>query len=241
MALIAKPFTFSAGAVIIASQHNSNFDTIYNDYNGNIDNNNISGSAAIADTKLAPISSTGKVNISALTVASQATGDLIYASSGSAWARLGVGSNGQTLQLVGGLPAWAAVALPATQAEMEAASSTTVSVTPGRTQYHPGVSKAWCSFNGTGTPAMLASYNMDSSITDNGTGDWTVSLATDMSSGNYCTVGMCKAPADSNVFSVFIKEGTTPGAGTINVRVSNGSGTFVDSAIVNLAFFGDQA
>lgn len=31
MALISKPNTFSAGATIIASEHNDNFDTIYND------------------------------------------------------------------------------------------------------------------------------------------------------------------------------------------------------------------
>lgn len=43
----------------------------------------------------------------ALTVASQATGDIIYASSSSAWARLGVGSNGQFLKLASGLPSWA--------------------------------------------------------------------------------------------------------------------------------------
>lgn len=52
MSIIVIPNTFSAGATIIASQHNSNFSTIYNDYNGNIDNNNISASAAIAYSKL---------------------------------------------------------------------------------------------------------------------------------------------------------------------------------------------
>ena len=52
MALISVPNTFSAGAVIVASQHNSNFSTIYSDYNGFIDNTNISASASIAYTKL---------------------------------------------------------------------------------------------------------------------------------------------------------------------------------------------
>lgn len=52
MSLITIPNTFSAGAVIIASQHNANFSTIVTDFNGNIDNNNISASAAIAYSKL---------------------------------------------------------------------------------------------------------------------------------------------------------------------------------------------
>lgn len=108
MSTISKPFTFSAGAVIVASEHNSCFDTIYNDYNGSITNANISASAAIVDTKLATISSTGKVNVSALTVTSQATGDILYASSATAWARLAVG--GSTTLLHGGTtPAFSAL------------------------------------------------------------------------------------------------------------------------------------
>lgn len=67
MSLIVKPFTFSVGAVIIASQHNSNFDTIYTDYNGNITTANISASAAIADTQLAQVTTAGKVSGAALT------------------------------------------------------------------------------------------------------------------------------------------------------------------------------
>lgn len=67
MGLISKPNTFSAGGTVIASEHNSNFDTIYNEFNGNISNTNISGSAAIADTKLAQITTSGKVSVEALT------------------------------------------------------------------------------------------------------------------------------------------------------------------------------
>ena len=53
MGTISKPNEFTAGNSIVASEHNSNFDTIYNDYNSNITNVNISGSAAIASSKLA--------------------------------------------------------------------------------------------------------------------------------------------------------------------------------------------
>lgn len=67
MALITIPNIFTVGAVIIASQHNSNFSIIYSDYNGNIDNTNISSSAGIADTKLGQITTAGKVSGAALT------------------------------------------------------------------------------------------------------------------------------------------------------------------------------
>lgn len=66
MAIISIPFTFSVGAVIVASQHNSNFTTIYNDYNGNITTVNLSASAAIVDTQLAQITTAGKVSGAAL-------------------------------------------------------------------------------------------------------------------------------------------------------------------------------
>lgn len=68
MSLINVPNIFTVGAVIVASQHNANFSTIYSDYNGNIDNTNISASAAIADSKLAQITTAGKVSGAALTV-----------------------------------------------------------------------------------------------------------------------------------------------------------------------------
>ncbi len=108
MATISKPNTFSAGATIVASEHNDNFDTIYDDYNGNITNANISDSAAISDTKFAQIATPSKVNLSALVISSQAAGDLIYASSASALTRLAAGTSGNFLQSAGtAAPAWA--------------------------------------------------------------------------------------------------------------------------------------
>jgi len=44
--------------------------------------------------------------------------------------------------------------------------------------------RAWVNFNGTGTVAIRASFNV-SSITDNGTGDYTVNFTTALSDANY--------------------------------------------------------
>ena len=46
---------------------------------------------------------------------------------------------------------------------------------------------AWVNFNGTGTVAIRASYNV-SSITDNGTGDYTVNFTTALTDADYCPV-----------------------------------------------------
>jgi hypothetical protein len=72
----------------------------------NIVNADISNSAGIVDTKLAAISTAAKVNISSLVATSQAVGDVIYYN-GTSWARLGIGTAGQTLTVAGGLPSWA--------------------------------------------------------------------------------------------------------------------------------------
>jgi hypothetical protein len=51
-----------------------------------------------------------------------------------------------------------------------------------------GSAKAWVNFNGTGTVAIRGSFNV-SSITDNGTGDYTVNFTTAMPNTNYVAVG----------------------------------------------------
>jgi len=107
MASITKSFTFSSGAVIVAAEHNSNFDVIFNDYNGNIGDANFP-SDAISDSKLKTITTAGAVNLSSLVIASQTAGDIIYASSSTAFTRLAAGSSGQLLQSAGTTaPAWA--------------------------------------------------------------------------------------------------------------------------------------
>lgn len=67
MALISGRNVFSAGAVIYAAEHNTNDGTIWNEFNGNIDNANIKAGAAIADSKLAQITTASKVNGTAIT------------------------------------------------------------------------------------------------------------------------------------------------------------------------------
>jgi hypothetical protein len=48
--------------------------------------------------------------------------------------------------------------------------------------------RAWVNFNGTGTVAIRASGNV-TSITDNGTGDYTINFTTAMPDVNYAVVG----------------------------------------------------
>ena len=59
--------------------------------------------------------------------------------------------------------------------------------------------RAWVNFNGTGTVAIRASFNV-SSITDNGTGDYTVNFTTAMPDANYSAV-VTSGYGSSNLFA----------------------------------------
>ena len=71
--------------------------------------------------------------------------------------------------------------------------------------------KAWVNFNGTGTPAIRASFNV-SSITDNGTGDYTVNFTTAMPDENYSSVANSglNSAADSYVVCYTNTRSTSP-------------------------------
>lgn len=71
----------------------------------------------------------------------------------------------------------------ATQAEQEAATSTTDLVTPGRQHFHPGMAKAWGKIGVTGN--LIAGYGI-ASISDDGVGQITVTWDTAFSSADYC-------------------------------------------------------
>ena len=60
-----------------------------------------------------------------------------------------------------------------------------------------GSAKAWVNFNGTGTVAIRASYNV-SSITDNGTGDYTVNFTNALPDANYAVVVACREDFTNN-------------------------------------------
>lgn len=220
-----------AGTVLTAAALNSNNNAIINQVNGNLETVNYAAlsvtSAILASSSVTTAKLAAGVALGLTTVTGVPTDFVVISDTSD--------SGNIKKCLVSDISPAAA-----SQAEMEAASSDVVMVTPLSAKWHPGVAKAWCSFNGTGTPAMIARYNMDASITDSGAGLWTVSMTTDFSSGSYCMVASGMQYAGSNSTAILIQNGTTPAAGSIQVCAINGSGTAVDTTIVNLAFFGDQ-
>jgi hypothetical protein len=96
--------------------------------------------------------------------------------------------------------------------------------------------RAWVSFNGTGTVAIRASFNV-TSITDNGTGDYTVNFTTAMPDANYCyqlaTTEQSGATGNNGINAQLP---TAILAGSIRVLVRQ-SATAYDSESVSAAIF----
>ena len=108
-----------------------------------------------------------------------------------------------------------------------------------------GRAKAWVNFNGTGTVAIRDNFNVGS-ITDNGTGDYTVNFATNMSNDDYA-VALSVKVADVDQISTGAREMirmtssggyTTSGVRVICSNVSAQAGA--DPTIFNCIVFGDQ-
>jgi hypothetical protein len=96
--------------------------------------------------------------------------------------------------------------------------------------------RAWVNFNGTGTVAIRASGNV-TSITDNGTGDYTVNFTTAMPDVNYCAVGTVGDDTTA-VTSVRVTSFNTYAVGSVRMRtLNNNTDDANDVALVNVSVF----
>ena len=95
--------------------------------------------------------------------------------------------------------------------------------------------RAWVNFNGTGAIAIRSSGNV-SSITDNGTGDYTVNFAVAMPDANYAITAAAKE-ADTTSQSVSVVNPCPAGMTAASARIvtANATQTPTDMAIVCLA------
>jgi hypothetical protein len=95
--------------------------------------------------------------------------------------------------------------------------------------------KAWVNFDGTGTVAIRASYNV-SSITDNGVGSYTVNFTTALADANYvCHVSAANATDAGNLNP---PAGVDRAASSVRIDVeSSGGTTQVDVALIDVAIF----
>lgn len=127
----------------------------------------------------------------------------------------------------------------ATQTEQEAGSSQAAFVSPGTQQYHPSAAKCWGKFTANST-TIEASYNI-TSIADTGTGQMTVTIATDFSGADWAATLTLERTTGAPI-GLVPGINTAPTAGTVVIESqSTAFGVpLTDPTAWHFVGFGDQ-
>lgn len=96
--------------------------------------------------------------------------------------------------------------------------------------------RAWVNFNGTVPMTIRASGNV-SSITDNGTGDYTVNFATALPDANFSVSGFSTSGASDDQSAVCAWETDSQTTAAVRVRVINHADSSIDSSRVCVQVF----
>ena len=101
--------------------------------------------------------------------------------------------------------------------------------------------KMFVNFNGTSTVAIRDDLNV-TSITDNGTGDYTINITSAMSDANYTALVTCSRDDTVNGMGTIHDSSAAPTASALRIRgtIPTSSGA-VDTAFSNAAAHGDLA
>lgn len=113
----------------------------------------------------------------------------------------------------------------------------------------PGAAKAWVNFNGTGSSATIRdSFNVDS-VTDNATGDYTITLTNALGNSNYCIQlsatddgSGAQSQADGYVYGGWARGANSTALTASSARIQIGyptNATLYDQSHVMVTFFGD--
>lgn len=131
---------------------------------------------------------------------------------------------------------------PASQAEAEGGSENTKMMTALRTRQaidarvpQAALAKAWVNFNGVGTVTIRNAYNV-TSITDNGTGDYTVNYSSAIGGTNAALAAFANVPASSGIAGVAGGANFANGTNSCRITVRGGS-TTTDADDVCLVVF----
>jgi len=93
--------------------------------------------------------------------------------------------------------------------------------------------RAWVNFDGTGTVSIRVDFNV-SSITDNGTGDYSVNFTNAMEDANYAAVGMGMNESNSQVI---VRSTVTATTSSIRVVAQLPNVSVGDPTVVSVAIF----
>jgi len=109
-----------------------------------------------------------------------------------------------------------------------------------QTSIQQGLCKCWIHLTGSGTPAAADSFNV-ASVTDTGTGRYTINIATDFGNANYTCAGMSGNDGTTTGDRGQVID-LTPTAGAFALRnIDTDSANPYDDTNILLNFHGDLA
>ena len=97
-----------------------------------------------------------------------------------------------------------------------------------------GSAKAWVNFNGTGTVAIRRAFNV-SSISDNGTGNYTVNFTTAMPDADYAITGTASGASFNGFIGVY--PGLSPATSSVRGATQIYNNALVDQNNSYVAIF----
>jgi hypothetical protein len=96
--------------------------------------------------------------------------------------------------------------------------------------------RAWVNFNGTGTVAIRGSGNV-SSITDNGTGAYTVNFSTALIDANYCINATGTHDNGSYAASAYVSNDIPPTTSAVRIDYLSTANAFTDVSFAQVSIF----
>jgi len=170
-------------------------------------------------------------NVDVADLADGTDGEIITWDASGNPATVGAGTSGQVLTSNG------AGAAPTMQTVSAGADTSLSNLSATGEQK---VAQAWVNFNGAGTLAIRDSYNV-SSVTDNGTGDYTVNFSSNLANANYAVAGMAQNEAGTDNTSVCVYDATVQTTSAVRLIVIRHTSSITDSNYVNAVIFGDPS
>lgn len=104
------------------------------------------------------------------------------------------------------------------------------------------IAKAWVNFNGTTSPGTIRSSFNVSSVTKNGTGDYTVNFTTALADTNYSVSGVCSVETSETALrgvAINARTGATPKTTTAVRLWTSDSSVSTDRTHIDISIFGN--
>lgn len=198
-----------------------------------LDGNTLSSTDTNGNINIVP-NGTGNVLLGNLTVdadtASPSIGQVLACSSLSGGNQITLTNNAASSTVYGQVQLFDA----AVDGSTSTSTSETQVLTPGGVRQLNCVSQGWVRFNGTGTIAQIdTNYNV-SSLTDNGTGDYSIDFSDALGTNNE----FCVSVTGSATIGYYLSSGSD--TNTVHIQMKNDAGTLTDDAQICVIAYGIQ-